>query len=658
MGLNSLRTRMVLIAAGLLLLTGLLSLIFFERIADHISTQLSSDFSSQHVLWQKERIGGVINRELALAQKMVDSMPIRRWLMADDDEAIAAEAALELESFRRLFDAQSYFAVPTRSQNYYFADEPQTKPPLIKQLDRDLSEDSWYFSTLKRGAPININIDVNHKLQTTRVWFNLLAYEEEEVIGIIGTGLELTDFIADLIASPEAGVETMLLSSDLAVTAHEDPELITFNLLSREEEEIIRINDLLDSSADQHALEEAFKRLRNHEAQTITLQVQKAGTPHILSAAWLPEIEWFALTLVDSRHLYGSREFIQLALIMGGALVAVVVLLGLFFSHLVLSPLNFIARAADRIAGGAYHTRLNLTRKDEIGMLGSAFDHMSQTVEEHTRNLEQKVQERTLSLKEANSRLNESIAYAGLIQSSLLPSQARMANRFGEQMVIFKPKDQVGGDLYLLFESPEGSLLGLADCTGHGVAGAMMTMTLHATLTQLTQEMGLAHPARLLGALNNRMRTNLNSEEKSRMDNGLEMGLVFIDRRAQTLRFAGARVGLYRIQNKKPIRQRGDRQSLGYRRTSQDFLFHEEAFKIEPECTYLMLTDGLLDQSGGEKGLPFGVRRFNALLATLDPLPLAKQQAHIEAALREFQGEYPQRDDITLVAFRNPKAEE
>ncbi len=238
MHLKSLRTKMILSASGLLVLTGALSLLFFEQIADRISTQLSSDFSVRHVLWQKERIGGVVSRELALIEKMVDSAPIRRWLMDDTNEALAKEAALELESFRRLFDAKSYFAVATESRHYYFAEKPQDRPPLIKQIDPAAQEDSWYFSTLERGLPVNINIDVNHKLQTTRVWFNLIAFEESEPIGIVGTGLELTGFIAELIASQEAGVQTMLLSRDGAITAHEDPKQITFNLLARDESEI------------------------------------------------------------------------------------------------------------------------------------------------------------------------------------------------------------------------------------------------------------------------------------------------------------------------------------------------------------------------------------------------------------------------------------
>jgi serine phosphatase RsbU (regulator of sigma subunit) len=225
-------------------------------------------------------------------------------------------------------------------------------------------------------------------------------------------------------------------------------------------------------------------------------------------------------------------------------------------------------------------------------------------------------------------------------------------------MVIWRPKEKVGGDLYLLHESEEGVLLGLADCTGHGVAGAMMTMTVHAILTQLIRESGPCHPARLLQALNSQIRESLNRDDDTRMDNGLEMGLIFIDRRAQTLRFAGARLGLYLIRDRTVTRHHGDRQSLGYLRGQRDFVFEEIELPVTPGCTYLMLSDGILDQSGGERGLPFGSRRLSALLTTTDPLPLDKQCERIQSALSQYQGEYPQRDDITLIAFRDPKKQE
>ena len=686
----SLRLRSVILLAALLFLGGAVALAMFTGISRGIAQRLAQDFAVRHVLWQQARVGGLLSRDLALAGKLVESAPIRRWAMAESDPELSRWAMSELNSFGRFFSSGQWFVALRESNHYYLNDAAGSRDgnELLSTMSRERPGDSWFYTALDHPAKFHLNVDRNVDLGETKVWINVsLEDERGRRLGVAGTGVDLSRFIEEFIHSEEEGVSTMLLNPSGAILAHEDPRYITANLHSLDPSQWSMFSHLLDGDSDRAVLSDALRSISEGGSESVTFNISMNKRRYVAAIAPIPEINWLSLALVDLDSVVGVHQLAWLGAVLGGVMLVVVLGMALLLDRLVLAPIRVAASGAGRIAAGDYQVRLPLGRKDEIGELSAAFNRMSDTVEEHTRTLEERVARRTSELREANRQLTAGILYARHLQASLLPDEEQLRRLLPDSFLIWQQRDGVGGDFCLLHQDEEHLLVGVADCTGHGVAGALMTMTAHTLFRQVLKELGPQHPALLLAALNRTLRQVLHSgavsdsdhratpgaapnehsyptvkaelETREHPDNGLEMALCVFNRKSNRLTFAGAGLPLYIV---RPGEQgegagvveiiRGERSSIGYRRSNPEQHFPEHEINCAPDTIYYLATDGILDQAGGPKGLSFGNRRFRELLAPLAPLePTARKNALL-AALSEYQGEKPQRDDLTVMGFK------
>jgi phosphoserine phosphatase RsbU/P len=257
-------------------------------------------------------------------------------------------------------------------------------------------------------------------------------------------------------------------------------------------------------------------------------------------------------------------------------------------------------------------------------------------------------------LAETHEQVLDSIRYAQLIQQAILPQPELLARALGEYFVIWRPRDLVGGDFYYGQTDERGCLLVVADCTGHGVPGAFMTMAVNAVLNHVTSALCADDPPRILQAINRLLRATLRQDGMGEgFENGLDAGVCYWAWSAPDLIFAGARLDLfYRDADGAVAVVRGDNHNLGYRQSDPDRTFARQVVERAPGRTFYLTTDGLLDQSGGPKGYGFGRRQFQEFLQRHGEQPLVAQQTALEQALAAWQGDRPQRDDITVIGFR------
>ncbi len=216
------------------------------------------------------------------------------------------------------------------------------------------------------------------------------------------------------------------------------------------------------------------------------------------------------------------------------------------------------------------------------------------------------------------------------------------------------PKDIVGGDAYYLEPLENGFYIALFDCTGHGVPGAMMSMVATVFLRRIIIDYKSAGPAQILKQLNIIIKHFLKqNKEKTLSDDGLDAAICFVDPIERRLVYAGARLSLYYSKKGEIVHIRGDKQSIGYKRSKDDFDFTEHEIQIQNDSTFYMTTDGYIDQIGGKKNLPFGWKRFIKLLEENLNKSLEKQYESSKSSLKEYIGEEnPQVDDITVVGFK------
>ena len=263
-------------------------------------------------------------------------------------------------------------------------------------------------------------------------------------------------------------------------------------------------------------------------------------------------------------------------------------------------------------------------------------------------------------LKNTNQKIQDSIEYASLIQSALIPESQSFHQHFSDLFTIWYPKDIVGGDIYLFetLRNQDESLLMVIDCTGHGVPGAFVTMLVKAIERQIVAKINSdptidVSPAWILSYFNKKMKQLLKQEDKDSLSNaGFDGGVVYYNQSKQMIKFAGAHTPLFYIQNDEVQTIKGSRHSIGYKTSKIDFEFKEHTIQVKKGMQFYLTTDGYLDQNGGEKGFPFGKARFKALIQKHFKESMADQKEHFLYTLKTYQGQEETNDDVTLVGFK------
>ena len=671
MHIRSLKGRLVVIILAIYVVVGALTVLAFGLAARNITENFGRRFAAQHAFLDKSRILTPVEREVALARKLADSSLLRSWCGREEEPAIREQALSELDSYRRVFADHSYFFVVDGSRHYYYnnAQDEFRGHELRYTLEEQTPSMAWYFEAMKTMDDFALHVDSSEQLGLVKVWINVVVKDSHRKLGLAGTGLDLSGFLQEIVQSGEKGVITILVDRRGFLQAHPNHHYMEFNARMKNEAQRMTIFQLLGRQADRELLKTRMDRLIHDGSAVETFDLTVEGQPYLAAATYMKDIDWITLVLVDRSQVIGLRTFAPILVFLLLSLVATLVLVSTMLSKVVVGPLERLTASSQKIAGGDYAIELTVDREDEIGRLTSAFGHMTATVRDHLNHLEEKVRERTEALSAANERLSESnrkvtdsIRYAHLIQESMLPKAALLSRTLPDHFVIYRPRDIVGGDFYAFAADPDGYVIAVADCTGHGVPGAFMTMSAGAILEQVLAKLGPEDPAAILREVNRSMKTMLHQNERHRglepLDNGLDMALLRVRPSAGRLRFAGARLALWLREPGGELREfRGNAQSLGYRRSNPDSLFTNHDLEVLPHTSCYLFTDGVLDQPGGVKGYGLGQRRLRSALLPLLDLPMSQQGRALTQLLSDYRETRLQRDDITMLGFRvDPEA--
>ena len=267
--------------------------------------------------------------------------------------------------------------------------------------------------------------------------------------------------------------------------------------------------------------------------------------------------------------------------------------------------------------------------------------------------LETKVLERTAELKNANTQILDSIQYGSRIQKGILPNKKQILKGLGHFAEIWQPRDVVGGDFYWFQQIGSKSIILLADCTGHGVPGAFMSLISVSLLDRIFSEEVPPTPADLLNQLSILIRKSLGQEdENSISDDGLDAGVCYYEKNNQTLTFAGAKSSLFTQLNSDFEEIKGDRQSVGYRPLKKEKKFNNKTIKVSKGRKFILISDGITDQIGGQAQRPYGKKRLLRCLNNNKDLELEAIRKSVISDLLDYQGHSSRRDDITYISFQ------
>lgn len=281
----------------------------------------------------------------------------------------------------------------------------------------------------------------------------------------------------------------------------------------------------------------------------------------------------------------------------------------------------------------------------------------SLALKESYRLLEQKtniIEENAKEIKQKNVDITASITYAQRIQKAVLPKPDDLQQVIPESFIFFKPRDIISGDFYWFAEVEHKIILAAVDCTGHGVPGAFMSLIGNDYLDKIVNEKSITEANVILEELHTYIRKALKQEENDNAD-GMDIALVVYDRKQKTLDFAGAKNPLYYVEDNRLKIIKGDKFPIGglfYRQGENPrFTCHQIDLSEYKPAMFYIFSDGYQDQFGGAKGKKFMVSQFKKLLLSISQKPIAEQRAQLEKTLKDWQGDYPQVDDILVIGF-------
>lgn len=280
--------------------------------------------------------------------------------------------------------------------------------------------------------------------------------------------------------------------------------------------------------------------------------------------------------------------------------------------------------------------------------------------------LERKVQERTREIEKKKKKIEtqrdkilrqkeeitSSITYARKIQEAILPDHKLLESNFTNYFILYKPRDIVSGDFYWMASSKSYFYFAVADCTGHGVPGAIMSMLGISLLNEITGEGTIDIPAaKVLKLLREKIISSLHhSNSDNQANDGMDISLIKYIRKSKNIEFAGAFNPLYHFRGGNLTEYKADRMPIGYLENMKPFKNNE--FKVKKGDTLYLFSDGYYDQFGGPNDKKFSSKNFRITLTGVVDMPMNKQAQFLEERYYEWKGDNEQLDDIIIAGLK------
>lgn len=272
--------------------------------------------------------------------------------------------------------------------------------------------------------------------------------------------------------------------------------------------------------------------------------------------------------------------------------------------------------------------------------------------------LEEIISDRTAEIREKNNQLGEalsdikdSIAYAKRLQDAFLPEKKEIDRHFKNNFIMYLPRDIVSGDFYWMSEVDGKRIFAVADCTGHGVPGAFVSMLGNDLLNNIVNERGENNTSKILTALNQGVQNVFKSEDSTTITNdGMDICLISVDKKNK-LQYSGAHRPLILVRHNELKEIKADKTSIGGR-TDTEFKFNDVSIELEKGDTVYMYSDGFADQFGGPKGKKFLTKKLKQLLLDISSLGMEQQQEQLANSFNDWKGSLDQLDDVLLVGIK------
>lgn len=400
----SLETRLLGLVAGLMITASLASWLAYRGLSDNIIERWGQQVAEIQVRYDSARLLQSLEREIALARQMADSSALINWAANPEDDALHREAIREMESFRSNFRDNSYFVALRESGRYYYnnTDNEFADNQFRYTLDPDKHADAWFFQLIEEGRDFHLNVNPDTELGVTKLWIDVLMRDDRDrIVGMVGTGLDLDSFLQDIVDIEQDGITTLFVDYNGAIQLYRDRNYIDYASIIKPEGQKNTVDLLFDKAEDKQKVLGMLQMLKNQGGATGAVAssfVAVDGRKHLAGVAFLPAIGWFEITLLDLETLLPRSFLWPLVAVFLASLIITLVFFHLIIRSRILKPIIGLEDAVEKVSGGNF-TLPELDKPDnEIGRLANHFETMTEALEQSTRGLERKVEQRTSEL--------------------------------------------------------------------------------------------------------------------------------------------------------------------------------------------------------------------------------------------------------------------
>jgi serine phosphatase RsbU (regulator of sigma subunit) len=248
--------------------------------------------------------------------------------------------------------------------------------------------------------------------------------------------------------------------------------------------------------------------------------------------------------------------------------------------------------------------------------------------------------------------IDESLKYASYIQRALLPSPLNMKRSLPEHFLVFMPRDIVSGDFYFLAQKKSLLIVAVADCTGHGVPGAFLSILGLTFLNEIVHYGNYSSASSILNQMREKiMKAMRQTGDEDEQKDGIDIALGIINTETNQLNYSGAFNPVYIVKKNNIMELLGDTMPIGIA-ADEEKSFTDHSCELDEGDLIYFFTDGFVDQFGGPKGKKFKYQPFRSLILTISTLPIHKQKEKLIDTFNAWKGNLPQLDDVLMLGWR------
>ena len=375
----SLRLRFLLALIAIFVMVGLVGTLINYGIARHMLSRYGERYTAEILRAKRAEFDRTFRRNIDASVFLAKSSLIRKWLSREEDTMLG-ELALELtRETKEIVKETDVFVVAEGSRRFYLNGK------FVNTISADNPDDSWFFMT-RNAKPFNFNVDHNEMLKKTKLWVNVLVTNGSTPLGVIGTGLDISTIIGELLGQISEGARVCVFDGQGYIKAHGNGQYI----------ETKKIGELV-SGVDIPALQRRLEHDRD-QGLVVSCELVDEGRAVSGSFTFMRSTGWYMMVTMDVGTILSAIFVPFIAMLIASLLIVSSVLMYLV-NRMVLRPLGVIGAGLAGIRDNDYATRIVLERQDEFGVVANTVNMMTGSIRDHTENLESLVDERTRELK-------------------------------------------------------------------------------------------------------------------------------------------------------------------------------------------------------------------------------------------------------------------